>query len=75
MTFAVRANMSGTVWKVLVTSGQQVAADDEVLILESMKMEVPHEAGCDGVVGEICTPPETFVEEGDVLMYIEGKQS
>jgi acetyl-CoA carboxylase biotin carboxyl carrier protein len=67
----VLASMSGTVWKVLVEVGQSVSAGQEVLILESMKMEIPHSAEVAGTVVEIKAPPETFVNEGDVLIVIE----
>jgi acetyl-CoA carboxylase biotin carboxyl carrier protein len=67
----VLASMSGTVWKVLVEVGQRVSAGQEVLILESMKMEIPHAAEVAGTVVEIKVPPETFVNEGDVLIVID----
>lgn len=67
----VLASMSGTVWKVLVSVGQAVEPGQEVLILESMKMEIPHVAQSAGTVVEIKAPPETFVNEGDVLIVIE----
>ncbi|HYW93559.1 MAG TPA: acetyl-CoA carboxylase biotin carboxyl carrier protein subunit [Gammaproteobacteria bacterium] len=71
MPAEVKAAMSGTVWKVLVEPGRHVADGEEVLILESMKMEVPHESPCDGIVKEIVAGPETYVEEGDTLIRIE----
>ena len=37
----VKASMAGTVWKILVTEGEQVTAGQDVVILESMKMEIP----------------------------------
>lgn len=67
----VHATMSGTVWKVLVEIGQEVEAGQDVLILESMKMEIPHQAEAGGKVAEIKAPPETFVNEGEVLIVIE----
>lgn len=71
MAEEVKASMSGTVWKVLVEPGQHVEDGEEVLILESMKMEIPHESPCDGTVQEIVAGPETYVEEGDALIRIE----
>ncbi len=67
----VTATMSGTVWKVLVEVGQSVEAGQDVLILESMKMEIPHQAEVAGTVTEIKAPPETFVNEGDVMVVID----
>lgn len=66
----ITATMSGTVWKVLVEVGQSVEAGQDVLILESMKMEIPHQAEVAGTVIEITAPPETFVNEGDVMVVI-----
>lgn len=72
MAEELKASMSGTVWKVLVEPGQHVEDGEEVLILESMKMEIPHESPCGGVVREIIAGPETYVEEGDALIRIEA---
>jgi acetyl-CoA carboxylase biotin carboxyl carrier protein len=57
----VIAEITGTVWKVEVAVGQVVAQGDTLLIVESMKMEIPVSAEADGVVKEI------FVAEGDMV--------
>ena len=44
------APMSGNIWKILVKDGDQVKEDDELMIMEVMKMEVPVTAECDGTV-------------------------
>jgi acetyl-CoA carboxylase biotin carboxyl carrier protein len=67
----VTANMAGSVWKVLVSVGDQVSKDQEVIILESMKMEIPIEAEKDGKVSEIKINEGDFVNEGDVILVIE----
>jgi biotin carboxyl carrier protein len=55
----IRSEVTGTVWKVQVKEGQQVAADEVLIIVESMKMEIPIVAESAGVVSEI------YVGEGD----------
>ncbi|MFD4819885.1 acetyl-CoA carboxylase biotin carboxyl carrier protein subunit [Peribacillus butanolivorans] len=67
----VKSPMSGNVWKVLVSAGDEVHADQEVAILESMKMEIPIESEQNGKVVEIKYNEGEFVNEGDVLMIIE----
>lgn len=67
----VKAHITGTVWKIEVEVGDEVEEDDEVVILESMKMEMPVEAPCDGVVKEIKIEEGDPVDEDDVLMVLE----
>jgi acetyl-CoA carboxylase biotin carboxyl carrier protein len=66
----VPAHITGTVWKVEVSVGQKVAAGDVLLILESMKMEMPIEAPEAGTVKEIRCQPSQPVNEGDVLVVL-----
>jgi acetyl-CoA carboxylase biotin carboxyl carrier protein len=66
----VAAHITGTVWKVEVTLGQTVNAGDTLVILESMKMEMPVEAPEGGVVKEIRVAPAQAVNEGDVLVVL-----
>jgi len=66
-----RAHITGTVWKVLVTAGQAVEADQEVVILESMKMELPVVAPASGTVAAIHVQEGQAVTEGDRLVTIE----
>jgi biotin carboxyl carrier protein len=67
----VEAEMVANVWKVVVTAGQQVAAGDTLVILESMKMEIPVEAPCDGTVAELAVTEGGVVQEGDLIATIE----
>lgn len=67
----VKAHITGTVWKIEVEVGDEVEEDDEVVILESMKMEMPVEAPCDGVIKEIRIEEGDAVDEDDVLIIIE----
>ena len=67
----VQAHITGTVWKIEVTVGDTVAEGDTVLILESMKMEMPVEAEDDGTVKEILVEEGQSVSEGDPLVVLE----
>ncbi len=67
----VKASITGNVWKILVKVGDEVEEDDEVVILESMKMEIPIEAPDDGTVSEICVAEGDAVKEGQVLLKLE----
>jgi acetyl-CoA carboxylase biotin carboxyl carrier protein len=67
----VEAHITGTVWKIEVSVGDEVSEGDTVVILESMKMEMPVEAEDDGVVKEILCKEEQAVDEGDVLIVLE----
>ncbi len=67
----VKAHITGTVWKIEVEVGDEVEEDDEVVILESMKMEMPVEAPCDGTIKEIHVEEGDAVDEDEVLMIIE----
>ena len=67
----VEAHITGTVWKIEVAVGDQVDEGDTVVILESMKMEMPVEAEDDGTVKEIRCEEGQSVSEGDVLVVLE----
>jgi acetyl-CoA carboxylase biotin carboxyl carrier protein len=67
----VEAHITGTVWKVEVTVGDEVDEGDTVVILESMKMEMPVEAEDEGKVSEIRCEEGQSVSEGDVLVILE----
>ncbi len=63
----VECETTGSVWKIVSQVGQTVEEDDELMILESMKMEIPVCAPCDGVVKEILVEEGAAVSEGDVV--------
>jgi acetyl-CoA carboxylase biotin carboxyl carrier protein len=65
------AHITGTVWKIEVKVGQKVNAGDTLVILESMKMEMPVEATEGGTVKEIRCKESQPVNEGDVLVVLE----
>lgn len=67
----VEAHITGTVWKIEVRLGQQVEEGEVLVILESMKMEMPVEAEDDGVVKEIACEEGQSVKEGDTLVVLE----
>ena len=67
----VEAHITGTVWKIECQVGEQIEEGDTVVILESMKMEIPVEAEDDGVVKEIRCEEGQSVSEGDVLVVLE----
>jgi acetyl-CoA carboxylase biotin carboxyl carrier protein len=67
----VPAHITGTVWKIEVELGDQVEEGDTVVILESMKMEMPVEAEDSGVVKEISVQEGQSVSEGDILVVLE----
>jgi acetyl-CoA carboxylase biotin carboxyl carrier protein len=67
----VDAHITGTVWKVECQVGQSVAEGDTLVILESMKMEMPVEAEDEGTVKEIKCEEGQSVSEGDTLVVLE----
>jgi acetyl-CoA carboxylase biotin carboxyl carrier protein len=67
----ITASMAGTVLSIFASVGDQVNAGQEVLMLESMKMEIPIESGVEGVVREVKVNIGEFVNEDDVLLVLE----
>ena len=67
----VEAHITGTVWKVECKVGDAVEEGDTLVILESMKMEMPVEAEDDGVVKQITCEEGQSVSEGDTLVVLE----
>ncbi|HEX9697211.1 MAG TPA: biotin/lipoyl-binding carrier protein [Actinomycetota bacterium] len=67
----VEAEMVANVWKVLVEPGATVAEGDTLVILESMKMEIPVEAPQAGTVSAVNVQEGGVVQEGDVIAVIE----
>ncbi len=66
----IEAHITGTVWKIECQIGDQVQEGDTVLILESMKMEMPVEAEDAGTVAEICCAEGQAVKEGETLVVL-----
>jgi len=66
----VPAHITGTVWKIEVKEGQTVNSGDVLVIIESMKMEMPVEAPESGTVKEIRCKESQPVNEGDVLVVL-----
>lgn len=66
----IRAELSGSVWKVLVSVGDSVERDQEIMILESMKMEIPVVAPAAGTIGSIEVAEGVAVETGDLLAKV-----
>ena len=72
MTVAVKSEITGKIWKVEATVGQTVSQDDQIIVIESMKMEIPVLAPTDGVVQEIRVAEGEDVLEGQVLATISN---
>jgi acetyl-CoA carboxylase biotin carboxyl carrier protein len=67
----VKSEIAGSVWKVEVAIGDSVAEDDPLIILESMKMEIPLLAPRAGIVCEILVAEGEPIAEGDVAVVLE----
>lgn len=70
MAIEVTAHIAGTVWKIEKAQGDTVAEGDVIVILESMKMEMPVEAEDGGTVAEILCEEGQSVNEGDPLVVL-----
>lgn len=66
----VRAEMAASVWQVRVTVGQVVTAGAELVVLESMKMEIPVESPVGGTVSALHVEPDQPVKAGEVICVI-----
>jgi acetyl-CoA carboxylase biotin carboxyl carrier protein len=66
----LRADMAANVWKVLVAPGDSVEAGQELMILESMKMEIPVSAPDDGTVVDVAVTEGASVADGDRLITL-----
>ena len=67
----VRAHITGTVWKIEVKEGDRVREGQSLVILESMKMEMPVEAEADGQVSKVHVREGQAVDEGHVLLTLD----
>ncbi len=71
MTHTIVAELVGNVATVSVRPGDAVGATDTVVLLESMKMEIPVLAEVSGVIAEVAVAPGDVVREGDVIAVID----
>lgn len=71
MAEGVKAHITGVVFQVLAKPGDRVGAGDPIIVLESMKMEIPVEAPRAGIVKEVKVKEGDTVQEGDTLALIE----
>ena len=67
----IKAHITGTVWKIEAKVGDTLDEDDVVMILESMKWEMPIEAPADGAITAILVAEGDSVQEGQVVAHIE----
>ena len=71
MAKEIKSHVTGTIWKIEVAVGDEAEEDDDLIIIESMKMEMPVVAEEDYTVKEILCAEGDPVEEGQVLMTVE----
>lgn len=71
MAEEIRAEMVANVWKIVASVGDVVSDGDTLVILESMKMEIPVVAESDGVVQKMAVNEGDVVQEGDLIAVIE----
>ena len=67
----IKAPLTGTVWKIETKIGDALDEDDVIMILESMKMEIPVEAPVDGKLLEVRVNEGDAIQEGQVLAVME----
>ena len=68
----VKTEITGNVWKIVAQVGDRLEEEDPIMILESMKMEIPVSAPEAGVLKEILVKEEQVVTEGTVVARIEA---
>lgn len=68
----VKTEITGQVMRIVAQPGDKVAEDDPILILESMKMEIPVAAPEDGVVSDVLVAESDVVAEGTVVARLEA---
>jgi acetyl-CoA carboxylase biotin carboxyl carrier protein len=67
----IRAEMVASVWKIVAAEGEQVDEGDTIVILESMKMEIPVLAETSGRITELAVAEGDAVQEGDLLAIVD----
>jgi len=68
----IESEVTGNVWKVLLAAGAEVAEGEVIMILESMKMEIPVESPVQGKLVQVCVAPEEQVDEDQLLAVVEA---
>jgi len=71
MSDEIRAEMVANVWKIVVAEGDIVSDGDTLVILESMKMEIPVLAEVDGTISKLAVAEGDVVQEGDLIAVLE----
>lgn len=72
MASEIKSEITGKIWKVEASVGQKVAAEDQIIVIESMKMEIPVLAPEAGTIREIRVAEGDDVLEGQVVAVIDG---
>jgi acetyl-CoA carboxylase biotin carboxyl carrier protein len=67
----ITSSMAGTVFNILISEGEEIGLGQQVIVLESMKMEIPVESPFNGKVANVKVNIGDFVNEGDILLVIE----
>lgn len=67
----IESEVTGTVWKLETTVGERIARNQVIMIIESMKMEIPVESPCDGTLTALTVAEQDTVTEGQVVARIE----
>jgi biotin carboxyl carrier protein len=71
MTEEIRAEMVANVWKIMVAEGDPVSDGDTLVILESMKMEIPVLSEVEGTVAKLAVSEGDVVQQGDLIAVVE----
>jgi acetyl-CoA carboxylase biotin carboxyl carrier protein len=66
----VSAPVAGSVWRVMLAEGSSVSEGDEIVILESMKMEIPVESPSDGTLARLLVQEGSSVDAGDPIAFV-----
>jgi len=66
----VLSEINGSIWKILVKEGDSISEDETLVVVESMKMEIPVLAPVSGMVGKILVAEGQPVAEGEAIAYI-----
>ncbi len=71
MADEIRAEMVANVWKIVAAAGAEVEEGDTLVILESMKMEIPVLTEADGTIAKLAVSEGDVVQEGDLIAVVE----